>query len=319
MKDLELICPECKNDLISSGSKLSCSINHEFYVKNGILNLLPESLDKITCNDAQYHADQKETWVEQNQIDTLRNLFFHKRVIRFISEKSNEKSNILEIGGGAGFDLELFLNNNAVFCNYIFSEISENILSYVYKRINNNKITYCCIDGQNIPFKKDQFDFVYMIAALHHFPDIHKALKEIIRVTRENGFIVFGIEPNNRWFQFVPGAKRILKGILPQKSHSPADEQTLGFSSKDFKEIAVRYNIKLVKLESVWFLCGFIQYGLEFLYRIFRLKKRVRLPFFLEKIFIYSDRLLSCIPGIKNMCWHYTVIYQKKHHNDKMS
>lgn len=311
MRDLELVCPECKNDLVNNNSKLSCSNNHAFYVKNGVFNLLPESLDKITGNDALYHADQKETWVEQNQIDTLRNLFFHKRIIRFISEKSNKKNNILEIGGGVGFDLELFLSSNVAFNRYVFSEISNEILSYVSKRINNNMITYCCIDAHSIPFKKEQFDFVYVIAAFHHFPELHKALKEIVRVTKENGFIVFGIEPNKRWVQFVSGMKGISRKILPKKSHSPSDEQAEGFTSGDFKKFGIIYNLNLIKLEPVWFFCGFIQYGLEFLYRVFRLKKRIRLPFFFEKIFIYLDKYMFIIPGMKNLCWHYTAIYQK--------
>ncbi|MBN1384726.1 MAG: class I SAM-dependent methyltransferase [Elusimicrobia bacterium] len=311
MRDLELICPECKSGLISNNTQLSCSNNHTFYIKNGVFNLLPKSLDEVTCNDAYYHAAQKETWVEQNQIDAQRNLFFHKRIVKFISTRSNEKSNILEIGGGVGFDLELFLNTKVAFSNYIFSEISNEMLSYVSERINNNIITYCCIDAKNIPFKKNQFDFVYMIAAFHHFTDTHKALEEMIRITRNGGYILFGIEPNKRWFRLVSVMKGFFRKILPQKRHSPADEKTEGFTANDFKEMGESWGLKLIKLESVWFFCGFIHYGLEFLYRMFHLKKRVRLPLFLEKIFIYLDKCLFIFPGIKNLCWHYTAIYQK--------
>jgi ubiquinone/menaquinone biosynthesis C-methylase UbiE len=311
MKDLKLICPECQNNLTADVNRLYCSNNHIFYIDNGRYNLLPKSMNETTKKDAIYHETQKETSTEEHQIDTLRNMFFRKKLVEFISDRSIERSNILEIGGGVGFDLQSFLENNVVFGNYVFSEISDGILSYVYKGINNDRVSYCCIDSHNIPFGKNQFDFVYMIAALHHFQDTHKALKEIVRVTKEKGFIVFGIEPNRLLLKFIFKIKQPLVKILPKKNHSPADEKTKGFSIKDFRRLEEIYNLKLMKLEPVWLFCGFIHYGLEFLYRLFRLKKRIKLPFSLEKIFICLDRLLYIIPGIKNLCWNYTVIYQK--------
>lgn len=105
--------------------------------------------------------------------------------------------------------------------------------------------------------------------------------------------------------------------VLPKRSHSAADEKARGFTIEDFKNLEKVYNLKLVRLEPVWFFCGFTHYGLEFLYRLFRFKKRIRLPIFVEKIFIYLDRSLCIIPGIKNLCWNYTVIYQKNEYSAK--
>lgn len=311
MKDFKLICPECKSDLIVDISKLHCSNNHVYIYNNGIYNFLPQSINEVITKDASYHEDQMKTWIEQNQIDTLRNLFFHRKILEFISMKSTEKSNILEIGGGVGFDLEMILKSNISFRKYVFSDISEPMLSYVSKKLDSNLVKYCAIDGHNIPFEKNQFDIVCMIATVHHFHDINTALKEIIRVTKPDGFIILGIEPNRSWLQLISKIKRHLIKILPEKKSSPADEEAEGFFIKDFKTIEKAYSLKLIQFEPIWFFCGFVHYGLEFVYRAFRLRNRIRLPFFIEKIFINIDNLLLHVPFISNLYWHYTVIYQK--------
>lgn len=312
MNNLKLICPDCSGTLITDNNKLHCINNHSFFIENGIFNLLPHPINDLTKGDASYHESQKEGWVELNQINALRCLFFHKKIVEFISQMSSKESSILEIGSGVGFDLELLLADKPSFKNYVFSEISEEILSYVSKKINNNTITYFCIDGDNIPFEKEQFDILYMVAALHHFSDTSRALEEIIRVTKKNGLIILGIEPNKHLFFIISKIGKNLSKILPGKKHSPADENMEGFSAECFKKIEKDYNLYLLKLEPVWFFCGFIHYGLEFLYRLLRLKKRIRLPFFFERLMLYLDRFIFYIPVMREFCWHYTVIYQKK-------
>ena len=309
-QNISLICPECKQDLIVNANRLSCPNEHVFYINDSIYNLMPKSVNEIVKGDAIYHEAQKETWIEQNQINSLRNLYYHKKIISFIANKSDNNSNILEVGGGVGFDLDIFLKNKPSFQNYIFSEISLPLSQYVYKKIKDDKITYCCIDAHNIPFKEDQFDFVYMAATFHHFYDVDAALKEIVRVANKGGYIILGIEPN-KWAKYIYKMKNILFKILPYKNISPADDKASGLAIGDYKRIGIIYNLNLVKIEPVWLFCGFIHYGLEFIYRLFRLKNRIKLPNIIENIFIHIDNYLALIPGLKNLFWHYTVIYQK--------
>jgi len=309
--DLQLICPECRDRLKAGQDSLCCPKDHVFTVNKGIHDLLPKRPSDIVNDDAAYHNAQKETCIEQHQTDTLRNLFFRRRIADFIAKRCTSDSNVLEIGGGVGFDLKIFLENNSAFGRYVFSDISSGILSYVYENIYDDRVFYCCIDGHNIPFEKKQFDFVYMIAALHHFPDVHKALEEVVRVTKDNGFIVFGIEPNSRLLRFLFRIKGPLVKLLPKKSHSPADECAGGFTIGDFKDFGRIYNLELVNLEPVWIMNGFVHYELEFLYRLLRLKKRIRLPAFAKKAFICLDKFLYKVPGARHLCWNYTVIYRK--------
>jgi ubiquinone/menaquinone biosynthesis C-methylase UbiE len=268
-------------------------------------------MNELTKKDAIYHEKQKERWIEGNQLDTVRNLFFHKKVLKFMANRA-KGSDILELGGGVGFDMGLFMNEDVPFSTYIFSEISESMVSFVANKIIDKRIIYCCIDAHHIPFEANKFDFVIMISAAHHLQDIDTALKEIIRVTKKGGYIIFGIEPNKLWQGFISKIRGILLKLLPKRDHSPADEKAEGFSIKDFENFEKKYGIKLIKLESVWFFCGFIHYGLEFIiYQFFRMKKRIKLPIFIEELFVHIDVALFRITFIKKFSWHYIAIYRK--------
>lgn len=311
MKGLSLICPECNCVLKEDYNTLYCTQGHSFRINSGIYNLLPSSMTELTKKDAQYHEGMVEDWERQTQPNVLRNRYFHKEVVEFICKRSSAKSNILELAGGTGFDLALFLSLKPTFGNYIFSEISEGMLQHALRRLKNDRVGYFCIDAHNIPFGSDQFDFVYTISAFHHFRGMDQALRELIRVTKKGGFIIFGIEPNRRWFKLISKAKKPLRKILPGKDHSPADDEAEGFFVKDFEDIARDYRLKLLRVEPVWFSCGFLHYGLDLLYKLLRLKRRIHLPSSIEKIFIGLDRISASYEFLKIFSWHYSVIYQK--------
>lgn len=311
MKVLSLICPECGGKLEKSGSHISCENKHNFNISNRVCNLLPSSMSGLTKKDALYHENLIGDWENQAQTGVFRNVYFHKEIAEFIFERSNNDSNILELAGGAGYDLRLFMSLNPDFCNYIFSEISGNMAEYAAGHTEDKRIQFFCIDAHNIPFADNQFDFIYTMSAFHHFNDMDKALKELIRVTKKQGYIIFGIEPNRFWFNLISRARGAVRKILPKKSHSSADDATEGFFLEELEALAGDYNLKLVCIEPVWFLCGFIHFGLDFLSKLFRLKKRMQIPVWLEKIFVLLDNRLSGCKILRRYSWHYTVIYQR--------
>ena len=308
---LTFACPECRGTLKRTDMTLSCKNRHVYPIRGGVHELLPKSVSALTVEEARYHAEQKTTWAEQNQIETLRNLQYHRSLLRVIADRSIATSSILEIGGGIGFDLELFLEMKPEFENYIFSEVSEELVAYVASRFKSPNITCCTLDAQRIPFADGQFDCVFMIAALHHLPDIGGTLNEMARVTKVGGVICCGIEPSRWWLKLLGRLKWLIRALLPQKEHSAADEQADGLSARDFVRFGEMNKLRLLRCEPVWLFCGFIHYGLEFVYRFFRLKKRIRLPIVLEKFIVQTDSMLLRFPGIRNLSWHNSVIYQK--------
>lgn len=308
---LRFMCPECRSDLARVDDTMRCKNQHVFQVKDRCYDLLPKTVTSLTIEEGKYHADQRTTWADQNQIHTLRNVSFHTSFLQALVARSSKTERILELGGGVGYDLQQFLHVNPAFTTYVFSEVSAELINDTATSVSSDKIIFCTLDAQRIPFADDQFDCIFMVAAFHHLPDLDDALREIARVTKMGGVIGFGIEPNRWWLSLLKRSRWILRKMLPQKDHSAADEEAPGLDRCDLVELATKHKLKILWLEPVWLLCGFVHYGLELLYRLFRLKRRIRLPQTIEWIFVATDRMLLSLPGIRRFGWHHSVVYQK--------
>jgi ubiquinone/menaquinone biosynthesis C-methylase UbiE len=291
--------------------ELKCPNGHRFYVQNGVYRLLPASADALTLEDARYHGEQKDTWIEHNQMLSYRNVFFHRLVLAAIAERSRTTSRILEIGGGVGFDVQLFLEMKPSFETYVFSEVSDELAAVVAARYGSKHVVCCTVDAQNLPFPNEYFDCVFMIATFHHFHDPCRAMTELVRVIKPGGLLCLGIEPNRLWMKALASTKGIWRRLLPKRSHSPADEEAQGLTMRDLYRISREHHLAVVSMEPVWLFCGFAHYGLEFLFRLFRLKQRIEVPLAFEKILVHLDRLLLALPGLKHFGWHFSVVYQK--------
>lgn len=291
--------------------QLACPQQHHFMIREGVFDLLPAYMPAVTKADAVYHDNIKETWVDLNQIDAHRTLFFHRQVIDFLVEQTTPRTTILELGGGVGFDLDLFLERRAPFAAYVFSEISQGMSEAVRRRVSDERITYCNIDAQCIPFAAETFDIIYMIATLHHMHDIDTAFAEMVRVLRPGGHIICGIEPSQFFFQILNAGKAIARRLMPQKTHSAADEEAEGFTPDSLAALATRHGVEMTFLQPVKLLNGAFGYGLEFIYRVLRLRHRIRVPRWVDHMLITVDRGLLSLPLVKHLSWDYTVMYHK--------
>jgi len=73
-----------------------------------------------------------------------------------------------------------------------------------------NKITYKSLDAEDLPFPDESFDAIFMLDTLQHIKKKATALKECIRVVKNNGIVsIFelnkkGVEYCQNEFGFVP-------------------------------------------------------------------------------------------------------------------
>lgn len=308
-----LKCPKCNSDVSRGDNVYKCINLHSFSIVNGIFDFLTTDSPNIVHADGQYHNDSKEKWVDLNQLNTQRNLYYHKQVFDLIYKiHKSDDINILELGGGNGFDLNLFITKGIKYNSYFFTEVSFGLVDYV----KNSKewpsnVFFATADAMSLPFHDKQFDVVFLIAALHHLPDPFKGMEEIIRVLKPGGIFISAIEPNKKLSGAIHKITKYLRPILPRKKHSPADEEAEGFSISEFNGFSVKYNWDLILVQPVWVLNGLIHYGLEFIYRAFRLEKRIVLKKEIENIIINIDNALVKNKYIKSIAWHYTAVFRK--------
>jgi ubiquinone/menaquinone biosynthesis C-methylase UbiE len=281
----------------------------------GIIDLLPPSMAEVTRQDAEYHGEAREEWIELNQIETERNERFHAAALAEIAQGLTDESVVLELGAGVGYDAQRFLDLGAPFGCYLLSEITPRLLEYARSRLAGahaaDKVLYCCMDASNMRIADGQVDRVLAIATAHHFPDLDQTLTEIDRVTRPGARIVFAMEPNRLWSALLVALRPVYRRLFSSKSHSAADEDAEGFRMQDFAAIAQKRNWTLRALRPAWLLAGFLHMGLELLYRLLRLKRRIKLPRPLERLILATDRALFAIPGMSRLAWHYSVVFEK--------
>jgi ubiquinone/menaquinone biosynthesis C-methylase UbiE len=90
---------------------------------------------------------------------------------------------ILDIGCGDGTDSLKLLEKGAEVQGI---DLSKEMISAA--KTKSKKINFQIASADKLPFKENEFDFVYSRFALHYLDDVDKAIKEIHRVLKKNGF-----------------------------------------------------------------------------------------------------------------------------------
>lgn len=135
-----------------------------------------------------------------------------KFTIREIVKNSfiNEKSKVLEIGCTNGFSsIEL---NKLTNCEVIGIDINQNSIENANQRINENgldpsKVSFEYGNAEQLRFKDNMFDLIICGNAMSFVSNKSKAIEEIKRVLKPNGFI--SIVPI--WYTDIPDKKLISK------------------------------------------------------------------------------------------------------------
>jgi ubiquinone/menaquinone biosynthesis C-methylase UbiE len=114
-----------------------------------------------------------------------------RRAAYFVSEgRITANDYVLEIGCGTG----LFTRKVAAAtrCKLIATDLSEELLQMAREKFPEGSFVHD--DAMKMQFGNDTFDVVYGSSILHHL-EMNKAMKEIFRVLKKGGRIVFA-EPN---------------------------------------------------------------------------------------------------------------------------
>lgn len=274
--------------------------------QDGIFLYLPEISD-FEKKEIKFHNLIHNAEEEIHQLNALRNQYYHNYFKKWLL-KLPADSVILEIGAGSGYDLSPLLKKSYP---VIASDISLESIKAIKQKIDQNypqfknQIIYLVADGQNLPLADNSAAATFMVAAFHHFENQQKALQEILRVTKKGGLIIMAMEPSRFMMRFTKLFSNY-KNLTIHHGHSEADETHQGYYKKDFQRLI--NNRQIVKIKRVWLLFGFLHYGLEAIYRLFKLKKRIKIPRLVELALLILDEILLKIPLINQLNWHWVVI-----------
>ena len=112
--------------------------------------------------------------------------------------KKIKDKRVLEIGCSSGKDAISYTKYTSFYCGIDIS--NEAIKNSINLKLENSE--FLCVDGHNIPKEDEEFDCVIVNSLLHHL-DLETAFREINRVLKSGGYLIFR-EPlgTNPFFQF---------------------------------------------------------------------------------------------------------------------
>lgn len=116
---------------------------------------------------------------------------YHKDVINLLTTKVNklDYTKILEVACGTGYPIAKELDKKEY--NVYGIDISTNLI--LKMKNYSKKITGLTGDAEKLPFKRDSFHLTYCIQSSWYFPNIDKAMSEMFRVTKDDGYVVIDI------------------------------------------------------------------------------------------------------------------------------
>ena len=109
--------------------------------------------------------------------------FLYDLIKSVITEKNQIKNKVLDIGVGEGLFLNIIKNHNK---NIV--TVGLDIAKEHCRRIRKRHCSVCG-DAENLPFKDDSFDIVFLFDVIEHLFDV-KVLDEINRVLKDNGVLL---------------------------------------------------------------------------------------------------------------------------------
>jgi len=139
---------------------------------------------------------------------------FGKNIVQTYTPNLDGKE-VLDVGCGHGYLLEYLSNNGAVTYGIDISEVAINKARKISPRTE-----FKVSDANSLPYGNSQFDYVYCIEVLEHFKNIARALEEMKRVLRPEGYLIIST-PN--YFNTAGILKKVFEfvGIYPHNTFAP--------------------------------------------------------------------------------------------------
>lgn len=191
---------------VMEGLLFSEKIGRKFFIKDACIDFITPEQEILGAAFARkYYSEIAKTYDENVHItfdlyneneSEIRN-----RMIDLLELKPEYK--VLEVSAGTGKDSEIIASKLNKDGELWMLDISPDMLAYNMQRMKDVKIPteYMVASACSLPFINDYFDALYCFAGIGHFPDLPKALKEMARVVKPGGKIVFSEKHVPDWLR----------------------------------------------------------------------------------------------------------------------
>lgn len=313
-----LLCKKCKQELRRDSQGFSCDHCKASYpIVDGVISLFdphaePESFASL---EALTHDEEAPIAEEFMGLYTYYNRHTHSYIYQQMAKWVSKDKKILEIGSGVGQDIVALAQQqyNQLHASDVSLKSIIKARHLAQEKGVTNYISFYHFDGSYLPFKDQEFDVVFMVAALHHFPVTADILREMKRCCKRGGFLMCFIEPNSLYYSFFRPLAKAFETALSywrrpkDQKRSIAEETAQGFTISTFYELARQAELEVVTIKSHWVFTGFVYLLQQFCFRIMGIIPYYLLNRISRLTCLIDDRVTSCPTSF---CWHYSVIYR---------
>jgi len=120
---------------------------------------------------------------------------YDKSLVNFVAGEVVKGGKILEVAIGTGYPFGDFFQKAG------YSVYGVDISPALIEKCRLLNPEICCKvgDAEDLDFPDNGFDCTYCFHATWYFPNLGKAIDEMIRVTKPGGLVVFDIQNRNNW------------------------------------------------------------------------------------------------------------------------
>ena len=180
-----LRCPNCFESLQINFDQenLNCTNCRNSYKKTS--NFFEIISEKDIGN---IETKSLEIWGKDLHKESKRNKVGHIETVnkKFVEFPRILSGDVLEVGCGTGADSE-YISSLSKVDNIVALDIGENCKDIALQNLNNKKLKFVRANCLNMPFKNEQFEFVYSYGVIHHTSNPLKGLIEINRILKPKG------------------------------------------------------------------------------------------------------------------------------------
>lgn len=153
---------------------------------------------------ADLHDSVPPNWYHQSICDNALQRYWHKRRFEEVGkliEKVDGK--VLDIGSADGVFTKVLVDKTKA-NKVIGIDVLRPSVAWANKHWRGNKkMVFKVGDAHNLPFKDEMFNAVFALEVLEHVFEPLKALREIKRVLKHDGYGVFLVPAENTLFKIV--------------------------------------------------------------------------------------------------------------------
>jgi SAM-dependent methyltransferase len=319
-----LACPLCKGNLKNKGTNqvecLSCKAVYP--VDDGIPILLPPQLEEFKILEAEFHSNEADYFAERAHKFSYRVSRYHEDYLSCF-RACQKGAVVLEVSGGGGLEACRLKDMGLT---VIESDIAVGMVKRARKRAadegQNAHSVFVVCDAELLPCQDQSLDAILTVAALHHLPAPERFFAAAKRALKPGGLLVIGFEPN-RWpyFTVIPVLRLLNRFLHPHRNIKPGkasigDMETIGFVEADFERFLRPEGLKMVRLQRIWYLGGFVQFAVLYINKNRPVGQLIDLPIALQRALVACDDFISRIPLLRRLCWHWTLVAQRPDTNN---